>query len=235
MTKGLGPGSGVRILVVDDDPGTRRLLGDLLRRAGFSVILADSGVNALQALGGTSVAMVILDLGLPDLDGMEVLRSLRGWVETLPVMVVSARGGEADKVLALRGGADDFLSKPFGSDEFVARVEALLRRANLAEPDEAPLRLADLTIDASAHEIRAEDGRSVRLTPTELGVLRELVRHPGAVRTHTEILAAVWGLQLTHEHGYVRTIVQRLRQKVEKDSANPQHIITVPGVGYLWK
>lgn len=221
------------VLVVEDDPGMSRFLGESLADAGHRVALARDGQAALQELGRRHVDLLILDLGLPDLDGMALIQTIREWEASPLILVVSARGQDSDKVAALRAGADDYLAKPFSLQELLARVEARLRRLN--RDGEEPLMIsAGLRLDLAASQV-VRDGVPVRLTPMELGVLRELLRHRGRVRTHREILAAVWGPAFTAEHTYVRTIVQRLRLKLEADPAHPRWLTTVPGVGYLWQ
>ena len=221
------------VLVVEDDPGTSHFLSDALRGAGYRLLLAMSGSSALDILGTARVDLVILDLGLPDIDGMDLLRTVRQWEAMPMILVVSARGQEADKVAALRAGADDYLAKPFGVRELLARVEARLRRLEPAGV-EGYLAAGELRIELAANQV-LRDGVPVRLTPMEKGVLQELLRHRGKVRSHREILIAVWGPSFTSEHAYVRTIIQRLRAKLESDPASPRWITTVPGVGYLWQ
>ncbi|MHB1575995.1 MAG: response regulator transcription factor [Candidatus Dormibacteria bacterium] len=222
---------GAAVLVVEDDPGMGRFLVDTLEAAGYRTSRALDGRAGLAALGSTPVDMVILDLGLPDIDGMDVLRTIRQWEQMPLILVVSARGQEADKVAALRAGADDYIAKPFGVQELLARVEARLRRHDRSELEQ-PIELGRVQIDLAASQALV-GGRPVRLTPMEKGVLQDLARHRGRVRTHREILAAVWGPGYTAEHAYVRTIVQRLRAKLEEEPEAPRLLLTIPGVGYL--
>lgn len=210
-----------------------RFLHDALADEGHRVNLAVDGRSALAHLGAHHVDLVVLDLGLPDIDGVDLIRSVREWDQSPLILVVSARGREDDKVRALRAGADDYLAKPFGLQELLARVEARLRRPGGSGTPEV-MELDGLRLELEANQV-VRDGVPVRLTPMELGVLRELLRHHGKVRTHREILSAVWGPGFTSEHTYVRTIVQRLRVKLEADPTRPRLITTVPGVGYLWQ
>lgn len=221
------------VLVVEDDPGTGRFLHDTLLGAGYRVRTVRDGRGAMGALGTSRVDLIILDLGLPDMDGMDVLRTIRQWDQMPLILVVSARGQEADKVAALRAGADDYLPKPFGTSELLARVEARLRRHE-PDPGELTVDLGLIRIDLGANQIFVRD-LPVRLTPMEKGVLQDLIRHRGRVRTHREILAAVWGPGFTSEHAYVRTIIQRLRAKLEDQPDEPSWIVTMPGVGYLFQ
>ncbi|HVD04303.1 MAG TPA: response regulator transcription factor [Candidatus Dormibacteraeota bacterium] len=221
------------ILVVEDDPGTGRFLSDTLTSGGYRVAKVADGRGAMNALGQAHFDLVILDLGLPDMDGMDLLRTIRQWDQMPLILVVSARGQEADKVSALRAGADDYLAKPFGTQELLARVEARLRRQE-QDPVEMTLELGSLRIELGANQIILRGAR-VRLTPMEKGVLQDLMRHRGRVRSHREILNAVWGPGFTSEHAYVRTIVQRLRAKLELQPDAPDWIVTVPGVGYLFQ
>ena len=221
------------VLVVEDDLGMGRFLRDALSESGHRVQLAADGRSALRELGSRPVDLLILDLGLPDIDGMDLIRTVRQWESDPLILVVSARGQDADKVAALRAGADDYLAKPFSLQELLARVEARLRRRQLARSDEV-LVSGDLRLDLAASQV-IRQGVPVRLTPMELGVLHELWRHRSRVWTHREILAAVWGPAFTAEHTYVRTIVQRLRSKLEDDPAHPRWLTTLPGVGYMWQ
>lgn len=221
------------VLLVEDDPGTGRFLTDTLSGGNYRTVRVVDGRTALDALGQGHFDLVILDLGLPDIDGMELLRTIREWDQMPLILVVSARGQEADKVAALRAGADDYLAKPFGTQELLARVEARLRRQE-PDPIELTLDLGDLRIELGANQILLR-GTPVRLTPMEKGVLQDLMRHRGRVRSHREILNAVWGPGFTSEHAYVRTIVQRLRAKLELKPEDPEWIVTVPGVGYLFQ
>jgi two-component system KDP operon response regulator KdpE len=219
-----------RLLVVDDEPALARALAINLRAHGYDVDVASSGRAALAAASTRAPALVILDLGLPDMDGVEVVEGLRGW-STVPVLVLSARHEQAQKVAALDAGADDYITKPFGMDELIARVRAALRRASPAERGPARVVAGAFVVDLAAHTVTAE-GREVRLTPTEWHVLEVLVRNPGRLVPQRQLLQEVWGPQYGNESNYLRVYVSQLRRKLEPDPTRPRHLITQPGVGY---
>ena len=174
--------------------------------------------------------MVVLDLGLPDMDGTEVIRGLRGWTRA-PIIVLSARTHQSDKVDALDAGADDYVTKPFGMDELLARLRAALRRASPSEPHPV-LETADFTVDLAAMQVRATDGTPIRLTPTEWHVLEVLVRHEGKLVGQRQLLQEVWGPAYGTETNYLRVYIAQLRRKLEPDPSSPRHLITEPGLGY---
>jgi two-component system KDP operon response regulator KdpE len=217
----------VRILLVDDDPTLRQTLAIGLRAEGHEVLLAADGRSALQAATEDQPDLMVLDLGLPDLSGVEVLRELRSW-SRLPVVVLSARDGSEDKVEALDLGADDYVTKPFGVAELLARIRAAARRAGSDLPVVAT---GSLTIDLPARQV-TRDGSVVRLTPTEWGVLEVLVRHPGRLVSQKDLLHEVWGPSYDRETNYLRVYVAGLRKKLEDDPAAPRHLVTEPGMGY---
>lgn len=217
----------MRVLVVDDDPTLRRTLAIGLRAEGHDVLLAADGRSALQAATEDQPDLMVLDLGLPDLSGVEVLRRLRGW-SRLPVVVLSARDGSPDKVEALDLGADDYVTKPFGTDELLARIRAAARRAGSDQP---VVEAGALTIDVRARQV-TRDGTVVRLTPTEWGLLEVLVRHPGRLVSQQDLLHEVWGPSYGRETNYLRVYVAGLRKKLEEDPATPRHLVTEPGMGY---
>jgi len=217
----------VRILVVDDDPGLLRTLGIGLRTLGHEVLLAADGRTALQAAREDNPDLVVLDLGLPDVDGVEVLRRLRGWT-TVPIIVLSARADSHDKVEALDLGADDYVTKPFGMDELAARIRAAGRRGGVDLP---VIDAGELHIDAAARRI-TRGGEPLRLTPTEWAVLEVLLRVPGRLVRRKELLHEVWGPGYDRETHYLRVYVASLRKKLELDPANPRHLMTEPGIGY---
>jgi len=217
----------VRVLVVDDDPTLRRTLAIGLRAEGHDVLLAADGRSALQAATEDQPDLMVLDLGLPDLSGVEVLRQLRGW-SRLPVVVLSARDGSPDKVEALDLGADDYVTKPFGTDELLARIRSAARRAGSDQP---VVEAGALTIDVRARQV-TRDGTVVRLTPTEWGLLEVLVRHPGRLVSKKDLLHEVWGPSYGRETNYLRVYVAGLRKKLEEDPATPRHLVTEPGMGY---
>jgi two-component system, OmpR family, KDP operon response regulator KdpE len=219
-----------RVLVVDDEPGLRRALAINLRARGYEVSVAADGAAALAAASQHPPDAVVLDLGLPDMDGTQVIEGLRGWTQT-PIIVLSARAGEPDKVLALDAGADDYVTKPFGMDELLARLRAALRRMTPAE--ESPVvRTASFTVDLAAKTAQDRDGAPVRLTPTEWHVLEVLVRNRGKLVGQRQLLHEVWGPQYERETNYLRVYLAQLRRKLEADPSHPEHLITEPGIGY---
>ncbi|HEX3930198.1 MAG TPA: response regulator transcription factor [Nocardioides sp.] len=220
----------MRILLVDDDTTLRRTLGIGLHAAGHDVLIAADGRSALQALREDKPDLVVLDLGLPDIGGVEVLRRLRAW-STVPVVVLSARAESGEKVLALDLGADDYVTKPFGMDELLARIRAAGRRAGSDVP---VLEAGDLVIDLPARRV-TKGGAVVRLTPTEWGLLEMLVRTPGRLVSQRELLHEVWGPAYGRETNYLRVYVGGLRKKLEDEPARPRHLITEPGMGYRFE
>ncbi|MGH2913137.1 MAG: response regulator [Solirubrobacteraceae bacterium] len=218
-----------RILVVDDEPQILRALRVVLRDAGFEVVLAETGSEALDRAAVRPPEAAIVDLMLPDTDGVEVTRSLREWSE-MPILVLSAVGEEDQKVRALEAGADDYITKPFGSRELVARLQAALRRGGRA--DKAPLIVAgELEIDLAARAVR-RSGEDIHLTPIEFDLLRVLARNRGRLLTHRALLADVWGPEYVDDVQTLRTHIARLRGKVEPEGQSPRFIVTDPGVGY---
>jgi two-component system KDP operon response regulator KdpE len=221
-----------RILVVDDDRQLLRALRINLTARGYEVVLAPDGTTALAAASRQPLDLVIVDLGLPDMDGVEVVEGIRGW-STVPVIVLSARHLEQSKVRALDAGADDYVTKPFGMDELLARVRAALRRA--APVAEAPVVVTDaFTVDLAARRI-IRDGHDVRLTPTEWHLLEVLVRNAGKLVAQRHLLHEVWGPQYESETNYLRVYLAQLRAKLEPDPARPRHLITEPGMGYRFQ
>ena len=218
-----------RVLVVDDEPQIRRFLDISLRAQGYRVLLADSGRAGLETLALQGADLVVLDLGLPDLDGHDVLRELRQWSHA-PVIVLTVRAGEAEKVAALDGGANDYVTKPFGVQEFMARVRALLR-ANSAPADVAPLYDdGTLRVDLARREVSLL-GEPVALSRKEFALLSMLVRNPGRVVTQPQLLRELWGPTHEDDTHYLRILVAKLRQKLGDDAAAPRWIATEPGVG----
>jgi two-component system KDP operon response regulator KdpE len=215
--------------VVDDDPQLSRALRITLRAAGYEVVNAADGRTALHEAAAEHPDLVILDLGLPDLDGTEVLAGLRPWF-TGPVLVLSARVDSHDKIAALDAGADDYVSKPFDMGELLARLRALLRRG-LGEADEPVVRTEHMTIDLVAKRVTV-DGAVVRLTPTEWALLSELVRAPGRLIGQRQLLQSVWGPAYEKETHYLRVYMAQLRRKLEPDPARPRYLQTEPGMGY---
>jgi two-component system KDP operon response regulator KdpE len=217
----------VKVLLVDDDATLRQTLGIALRAEGHEVLLAADGRSALQAAAEDQPDLLVLDLGLPDLSGVEVLRRLRTW-SALPVVVLSARDGSRDKVEALDLGADDYVTKPFGIDELFARIRAASRRAGSDLP---VVEAGALTIDVPARRV-TRDGAVVRLTPTEWSLLEVLVRHAGRMVSQRDLLHEVWGPTYEKETNYLRVYVAGLRKKLEEDPAAPRHLLTEAGMGY---
>jgi two-component system KDP operon response regulator KdpE len=224
-----------RVLVVDDEPQLLRALRINLRARQYEVDTADTGAGALAAVARTPPDLVVLDLGLPDLDGVEVIRGLRGWT-SVPIIVLSGRADSSDKVHALDAGADDYVTKPFGVDELLARIRAVTRR--LASPSESPssVEIGQYTVDMADHVVRPrEGGDPVHLTPTEWHLLELLVRHPGKLVSQRQLLAEVWGPQYSTETHYLRQYLGQLRRKLEDDPARPRHLLTEPGMGYRYQ
>lgn len=220
------------ILVVDDDPHLLKALKITLQAHGYSVDTAPDGRSALLAATRNPPGLVVLDLGLPDMDGAAVLTELRRW-SSAPVLVLSARHGSADKVDALDAGADDYITKPFGLEELLARLRALLRRA--PEAAEAPtVTTAEFTVDLGQRVV-TRNGESVRLTPTEWSILELLVRNPGKLITQQQILSTVWGPAYAKEANYLRVYIAQLRRKLEADTGNPRHLLTEAGIGYRFR
>ena len=221
-----------RVLVVDDEPQIVRALQINLKARGYEVHVADTGTGALKVAAQYPPELVILDLGLPDLDGVDVIRGLRGWSEA-PIVVLSGRTDSADKVEALDAGADDYLTKPFGIDELLARLRAVLRRSGAGD-DQPVVQVGDATVDLSAKRVSV-GGSEVRLTPTEWHLLEVLVRHPGKLLSQRQLLTEVWGPGYETAHGNLRFYMGQLRRKLEPDSARPRHLITEPGMGYRFE
>ncbi len=223
-----------RILIVDDELPILRAVTPLLRSRGYEVQSVVNGTNALAEIAADPPDLLILDLGLPDIDGLEVCRRVRER-STVPIIVLSARGSERDKVSALDLGADDYVTKPFGPDELLARVRACLRRSQGANGEESgALVRSDLTIDFERHRVIRGD-EEIRLTPKEFELLAFLARHPGKVLTHRTILKAVWGPHAVSEPQYLRVLMASLRKKIEPDPAHPKYVMTEPWVGYRFR
>lgn len=223
------PSTGVRVLVVDDERAIRRFLQVSLAAHGHTVFEAANGQEALAAVVTHRPDLIILDLGLPDMDGVEVTRRLREWTQT-PIIILSVREHETDKVAALDAGADDYLTKPFGVGELMARLRVALRHA--VPPSDTPIfRKGDLIVDLARRVVTLEQ-REIQLTPTEYDLLRTLVTHAGKVLTHHQILRQVWGMGYEDETHLLRVNISNLRRKLEADPTRPAYIITEPGVGY---
>ena len=219
-----------RILVVDDQPQMRRVLRASLSTHGYDVVEADSGEEALRKLDAEPCDFVLLDLNLPGLGGMATCRAIRAGSE-VPIMVVSVRASERDKVAALEAGADDYITKPFGVHELLARVQAVARRKPVMKRPSSVLVLDGVTIDFETHQVTGR-GRKEHLTPKELELLRYLVSHVGEVIPHRRLLQAVWGPNYGQEVEYLRVIVNQLRRKIELNAHAPKYLLTEPWVGY---
>jgi two-component system KDP operon response regulator KdpE len=221
-----------RVLVVDDEPPILRALGTNLRARGYTVDLAATGEEALALAARHRPDAVILDLGLPGISGIEVVDGLRGWT-TVPIVILSARGAERDMVAALDAGADDYVTKPFGMDELLARLRAALRRSAPA-PESAVVVTPDFTVDLAAKRVRSGDDE-VRLTPTEWGLVEVLVRHAGKLVSQRQLLQDVWGPQYGEETNYLRVHLAHIRRKLEPEPSRPRYFITEPGMGYRFE
>jgi len=221
--------NGVRVLVVDDEPAIRRFLHASLAAHGYAIFEAGDGQAALSAVSADRPDLVILDLGLPDLDGIEVTRLLREWTR-IPIIILSVRGQEADKIAALDAGADDYVTKPFGAGELLARMRVALRRAGQSS-EEPVFTSDDLRVDLTRRVVTVAE-REVQLTPTEYDLLRVLVTNAGKVLTHHQLLREVWGMGYEQEMHMLRVNISNLRRKLEPDPTRPRYIRTEPGVGY---
>ncbi|CAL9292108.1 response regulator [Streptomyces sp. SudanB182_2057] len=225
-----------RVLVVDDEPQIVRALVINLKARAYDVDAAPDGRTALELAASRHPDVVVLDLGLPDMDGVEVIRGLRGWTR-VPILVLSARHSSDEKVEALDAGADDYVTKPFGMDELLARLRAAVRRAEPAGPGEDDLTTVEtegFTVDLAAKKVH-RDGKDVRLTPTEWHLLEVLVRNTGRLVGQKQLLQEVWGPSYGTETNYLRVYMAQLRRKLEADPSHPRHFITEPGMGYRFE
>jgi two-component system KDP operon response regulator KdpE len=218
------------LLVVEDDDQLRKALALTLRARGYDVRTAANGADAIAAVNATRLDAVILDLGLPDIDGVEVIERVRV-SSSVPIVVLSARRDQSDKVSALDAGADDYLTKPFGIEELLARLRAAARRAGTSGGS-GVVRTPDFEVDLGRKQVRTLDGEAVHLTPTEWGVLEVLVRADGLLVTGTDLLREVWGPQYETQTNYLRVYLAQLRHKLEPDQARPRYLLTSPGLGY---
>ena len=220
-----------RILLVDDEPAIQRAVGPLLRSRGYDVTIAGTGAEALRLVGERSPDLIVLDLGLPDLEGTEVCRRVR-LGSTVPIVVLSARGAEEDKVQALDLGADDYVTKPFGPEELLARIRvALRRRASTDAADSGAVTFGRLVIDYDRRRV-IRDGEEIRLTPKEFELLSLLARNHDRVLTSRAILKAIWGGNAVEQPEHLWTLVAQVRKKIEPDAANPRYLLSEPWVGY---
>ena len=223
-----------RVLIIDDEPQILRALRINLTVRGYEVTTAATGAAALRAAAETRPEVIVLDLGLPDMDGLEVLAGLRGWNDT-PVIVLSARSDSAEKVAALDAGADDYVTKPFGMDEFLARLRAAVRRGTASvDGDEPVVETDSFTVDLAAKKV-IRNGSEIHLTPTEWGMLEMLVRNRGKLVGREELLKEVWGPSYAKETHYLRVYLAQLRRKLEDDPSRPRHLLTEAGMGYRFE
>lgn len=224
----------MKILIVDDDPQILRALAITLSAKGYEVTTARDGKEAIASAVEHRPDLYLLDLGMPNMDGITAIHAIRGWSEA-PILVVSGRAGASDKVEALDAGADDYVTKPFSIEELLARIRALTRRLPHHDP-EPVITFGDVSVDLAAHSVtRVQEGgesRFVRLTPTEWQVLEVLLRNPGKLVTRQTLLASVWGTDHVRDSGYLRLYVSQLRKKLERDPAIPRHLLTDAGMGY---
>jgi two-component system KDP operon response regulator KdpE len=222
---------GASILLIEDEPQIRRFLRASLGAQGYRLVEAVTGEDGLLQAATRQPDLVLLDLGLPDLDGVDVIRRLREWA-SIPIIVLSARGQERDKIAALDAGADDYVSKPFAVGELFARLRVALRHsASSREPPESTFTVGDLQVDLAKRRVQVSE-REVHLTPIEYKLLTTLVRHAGKVMTHEQLLREVWGPPYAGQAHYIRVFMAQLRRKLEVDSARPRYLLTEPGVGY---
>ncbi|GAA3055505.1 response regulator [Actinokineospora globicatena] len=222
------------VLVVDDEPQIVRALRINLTARGYDVRTAHDGAAALKAAAESKPDVVVLDLGLPDIDGAEVIEGLRGWT-TVPIIVLSARGDSTDKVKALDAGADDYVTKPFGMDELLARLRAAVRRGTATPAtEEAVVATASFTVDLAAKKVH-RDNAEVHLTPTEWGILELLARNRGRLVAQKQLLQEVWGPAYSNETHYLRVYLAQLRRKLEPEPSRPRHLITEAGMGYRFE
>lgn len=219
-----------RILVVDDEPQIQRFLKPALNAAGYDVVQAGTGAEALKAVATAAPDVLILDLGLPDMDGKEVIAQLRGW-SAIPIIILSARDRESEKIAALDLGADDYIEKPFGIGELTARIRTALRHKNRETATTTRIEIDGLEIDM-AKRVVARNGAAIKLTPKEYDLLVLLARHAGRVVTHKTLLTSVWGPAHEEDLHYLRVFIGQLRQKIERNPAEPVIVRTEPGVGY---
>ncbi|WP_303708976.1 MULTISPECIES: response regulator [Microbacterium] len=219
----------MKLLIADDDPQMVRALRITLAAHGYEVVVAADGAAAIAAAAQTHPDLIMLDLGMPRLDGIEVIQALRGWT-SVPIIVVSGRTGSADKVEALDAGADDFVTKPFQVDELLARLRALSRRA-VAANGESVVAFGDVVVDLATKTV-TRAGTRVHLTPTEWRVLEHLARHPGALVTRQDLLKEIWGSAQVSDSGYLRLYMSQLRKKLEREPSAPVHLLTESGMGY---
>jgi two-component system KDP operon response regulator KdpE len=222
-----------RVLVVEDDPQLVRALVINMQARQYGVDPAPDGATALRLAAARRPDVVVLDLGLPDMDGVDVIKALRGWTR-VPILVLSARRASDEKVAALDAGADDYMTKPFSMDELLARLRAAVRRTEAVAPETVEVTTEDFTLDLVAKKA-TRGGRDVRLTPTEWHLLEILVSNPGRLITQKQLLQEVWGASQSNKTNYLRVYMAQLRRKLEADPAHPRYLITEPGMGYRFE
>ena len=222
--------SAIRVLVVDDEPQIHRFLRPALTACGYEVVMAETGRDALRLIATAAPDVIVLDLGLPDMDGKDVLRQTRSFSK-IPIIILSARDQEAEKILALDAGADDYVEKPFAIGELMARLRAALRHATHEGREETRIESGGFCIDFAKRTV-TKNGVAVKLTPKEYDILAMLARHAGRLLTHRQLLTAVWGPAHKEDTQYLRVFIGQLRAKIEEDSSAPQLILTEPGMGY---
>jgi two-component system KDP operon response regulator KdpE len=222
----------IRIIIVDDEPQILRALRINLQARGYEIHTAADGAEALSVAASTRPDLVILDLGLPDIDGIEVIRKLRAWTP-VPIVVLSGRADSRDKVDALDAGADDYVTKPFGVDELLARIRAVTRRRVMPGPTSA--RIGNFEVDITNHQVTGPDGAVVHLTPIEWQLVEVFVAEPGKLFSHRQLLHQVWGPTYQSETQYLRQYIAQLRRKFEEDPARPRHLVTESGMGYRFQ
>jgi two-component system KDP operon response regulator KdpE len=222
------------VLLVDDEPQILRALAINLKALGYQIDAAQTGEEALQRAAARRPDAVILDLGLPGIDGVDVIRGLRGWSD-VPIIVLTVREAERDKIQALDAGADDYVTKPFGMGELLARLRAALRRAMPDDAEQPVLATPDFTIDLQAKKVVGVDHEEIRLTPTEWGIVEVLVRNHGKLVSQTKLLQDVWGPQYGEETNYLRVFMAQVRRKLEPEPGAPRYFITEPGMGYRFE
>jgi two-component system, OmpR family, KDP operon response regulator KdpE len=224
----------IKVLIVDDEPQILRALRINLRARDYEVEVAGDGAGALKTASAYHPDLIVLDLGLPDMDGVDVIRGVRGWSDA-PIIVLSGRAGSGDKVIALDAGADDYVTKPFGVDELLARMRAATRRHATHTESPSAVRIGEHIVDIANHRVTGPgsgSGSDVRLTPTEWHLLSVLVRNPGKLVSQRQLLHDVWGPQYESETNYLRQYMAQLRRKLEPDPAHPRQLVTEPGMGY---
>lgn len=225
----------IRILLIEDDPPIRRFLKASLTTQGYELIETETGKDGLSAAASNPPDVILLDLGLPDMDGLEIIRQIREW-STVPILILSARGQERDKIAGLDAGADDYLTKPFSVGELLARIRVLLRRHSAADRSDqtAVFTMGNIRVDFDARQV-FRDEEEIHLTPIEYKLFSALIHHQGKVITHRQLMLEVWGPSYADQNHYLRIYILQLRRKIENDPNLPQYIITEPGVGYRLK